>query len=468
MTGETYHTPQIGAHAPMPLAQHIRRTLAFAAPIIVARASLMIIFTVDSLMTGRAGANELAYLAVGIAPQMTLFLIAIGALQAVVVVAAQAIGAGNPERCGDILRTGTVHAALLGLGVVVLAFFSEAFFRATGQPPQIAAGAARVSIAFGIGVPGLLLFLVANLFLEATDRPFVGMWIMIAANVANVALNGVLALGWFDLTEPLGAVGAVLASSILRWLAFLVAFAVIFRNARHDGDPYRVLAPLAAWWRTLVTLGGAIGRRLARLGVPMGLAQGVESAAFSAIVLIAGTLGENAAAAHQITITVMSLIYMVAIGTAAATAIRVGNAVGRGSVVDIRHAGWSGIGIGALLPVPAAILFVLVPYDIVAAFTTDPAVLNVAGPMVRIAGFLLSIDAVMAVAAGALRGVSDVWVPFAMQSCAFWCIGVPVAYLFAYPGDFGALGLIFGIAAGLILSIALLLTRFSAITRGKA
>lgn len=465
MTGDTYQTQQIYAHAPMPLAQHIRRTLAFAAPIIVARASLMIIFAVDSLMTGQAGADELAYLAVGIAPQMTLFLIAIGALQAVVVLVAQAIGAGRPERCGDILRTGTVLAALLGLGVLLLAFFSEAFFLAAGQSARIAAGAAEVSIAFGIGVPGLLLFLVANLFLEATDRPFVGMWIMIAANVANIVLNGILALGWFGLVEPLGAVGAVSASSILRWLAFLGAFAIIFLGARSDGDRYRVLAPLAAWRRILMSLGGDIGRRLTRLGVPMGLAQGVESAAFSAIVLIAGSLGESAAAAHQITITVMSLIYMVAIGTAAATAIRVGNAVGRGNMIDIRHAGWSGIGIGALLPVPAAILFIAVPDAVVAAFTTDPVVVEVAVSMVFFAGFLLSIDAIMAVAAGALRGVSDVWIPFAMQSCAFWCIGVPAAYVFAYSAGFGALGLIFGIAAGLVLSIALLLTRFVAITR---
>lgn len=456
-----------GDQPSMPLSRHIRRTFLFAAPIIVSRAALLIMFTVDAIMTGRAGPQELAYLGVGVAPQLTLFLIAIGAMQAVVILIAQAIGAETPERCGEILRIGMIHATLLGLVVFALSAFGEAFFLVTGQSPEIAAGAARVTVAFGIGVPGMLLFLVANMFLEATDRPTVGMWIMVAVNILNVGLNGIFALGWLDLLPPMGAVGTMLASSVLRWLAFFTAIVFIIRAGRRDGDSYEVLAPLSQWWHSFRTLGGPIGLRIGKLGVPMGLAQGVESAAFAAIMLIAGTLGTAAVAAHQVTMTLMSLVFMMAIGTAGATAIRVGNAVGRGNAADIRHAGWSGIGIGAVLPIPAAALFILMPRDIASVFTDDAEVLEIAEQMVRIAGMLVSFDAIMGVTAGALRGIADVWMPFLMQSTAFWCIGVPAAYLFSYQAGFGAVGLIFGIASGLAISIPLLVTRFKLIA-GRA
>lgn len=161
-----------------PLSFHLRRTLELAAPIIVARAAVLVMTVVDSVMTGWAGPGELAALGLGVAPQLTLLMIAIGFLQATPILTAQAIGAGEPGKAGAVLRSGLLHALLLGLVGIALSFAGEWFFRLTGQPEEVVEVAARVTLVFALGLPGMLLFVAANMFLEATGRAKTGMWVM--------------------------------------------------------------------------------------------------------------------------------------------------------------------------------------------------------------------------------------------------------------------------------------------------
>jgi len=65
MTGMTQPERTIAG----PLALHVRRTLTLALPVVGARAGLLILVTVDTAMTGHAGAVELAYLGLAMAPR---------------------------------------------------------------------------------------------------------------------------------------------------------------------------------------------------------------------------------------------------------------------------------------------------------------------------------------------------------------------------------------------------------------
>lgn len=450
----------------MPVGRHAIETLRLAGPIIVARAMLLVMFVVDTAMAGWAGAAELAYMGLGVAPQMVLMLVAVGALQSVVVLSAQAQGAGDATGTGRVFRAGLIHAVALGLLVGLLSVFSEPFFRATGQAPDLARGAARVTAAFGWGLPGMLAFTAVNLFLEATGRPRAGMVILILVNIANVPLNGIFGLGWFGLAEPAGAVGCVAVSAALRWVAFLGAIGYLLADEARRGDPRRLVVPASTWLAEIATLGGAAGRQIRAVGLPMGIAQGVESAAFTTIVFVAGTLGTTTLAAHQITMTVVSLIFMMAIGTASATAIRVGRAVGAGAGADAARAGRVGIVIGAVMALPFSVWFLINPDPIGRLYTDDPAVLALTRQTFLVAAFFLSIDAAAAVLMGALRGAGDVWRPTILQTSAYWLAAVPIAAVLAGPGGFGPVGLMGGIVAGAAVSVALLDHRFRRVSRG--
>ncbi len=81
---------------------HVRETLRLAAPIAVARAAILMMFVADTVMTGWAGPGELAALGLGTAIMVAIMLIALGVLQAGLVLTAQALGRGAPHETGAI------------------------------------------------------------------------------------------------------------------------------------------------------------------------------------------------------------------------------------------------------------------------------------------------------------------------------------------------------------------------------
>ncbi len=449
--------------AAAPLRYHITRTVFFALPIIVSRMALLVMFTVDTIMTGWSGGNELAYLGLGVALQLTLMMIGIGALQATAVLIAQAVGAGRPQDAGKVLRAGLAHGLLFGVAIIVWALLGERFYTALGQAPELARGAAEVSFAFACGMPGILAFAALSLFLEATGRPKASMMVMLVANVVNVGFNGIVVLGWGGLMDPAGAEGAVAVSSGLRTLAALALGGYVVLIAMR-GDVHDILAPPRRWFSEMLRLGGQTGRSICRLGLPIGIAQGVESAAFATLVFFAGLLGPDPLAAYQIATALMSLVFMMAIGMAGATSIRVGRAIGRRNAGNVVRAGWSGMGVGALFTVPASILFCTAPDAVAGLFTERVEVLTYAVDAVWFIGWILAADAVMAISMGALRGAADVWIPTGLQVAAFWLAGVPTAWVLALHTGMGPIGLLAGTGIGILVSIILMLRRWIQVT----
>jgi MATE family multidrug resistance protein len=287
------------------------------------------------------------------------------------------------------------------------------------------------------------------------------MAIMILVALVDVPLNGIFALGWGGFVEPAGAVAAVATSSVMRSVAFILAIAILLRWEGRLGDPRRVVA--ACTWRVGEAPG--VHRRFRRIGLPMSLAQGVESAGFSALVILGGRISTEALAAHQATLALLSLIYMVAVGIGGATAIRVGNAVGRGSRADLRIAGWSGVILAGAASLPFGLVLFLAPGAVAALFGQSGTSMALTAATIAVAGLVVPFDAMMGASLGALRGAADVWMAFAIQAAAFWIVAVPLAGLLGIRWELGAPGLIFGVLAGVTISFALLALRFWAIAK---
>jgi hypothetical protein len=166
--------------------------------------------------------------------------------------------------------------------------------------------------------------------------------------------------------------------------------------AMRDRVHYGVGAAMSGHWR--------LERKLARLGWPIAVSFGLEHGAFFAAATFAGWLGAVPLAAYQIVINTMGLIYMLAIGLATATAVRVGNAVGRRDRPGLARAGWVGLGLG--IAVMLALMPVLYGSSglIVAIYTDDRAVAAIAVPALLLAAWLLVADASQGILTGALRG----------------------------------------------------------------
>lgn len=432
------------------LGGHIGRTLALALPVTMSRVGFLTLVIVDIVMTGRLGADELAYYALAMAFLMPMLLVGIGVLLGTVVMTAQAIGAGSPAECGHVWRVSMIHGVILGGLVFFLCYGAEWFLLATGQAPDLARGAGGVMAMFSWGMPAMFLYIATSFFLEGINRPLPGMVVMLFANLLNAGLNWLFIYGAQDWLPAMGAGGAALATSIVRWAMFvvLVAYCLI----RLDGRLYGV--------RGAIPDARQIGRRLRHIGFPMGLGGALESMSFSAMTLFAGLLGAAQIAGYQIAMNLLALGFMFALGFSTSASVRVGNAVGRRDQPGVRAAGWVSTGLAALILVAVAMVYAFNAEGLAEIYTSDREVIAIAIPAVLLTALILIPDGIQGVLAGALRGAADVWPATLLYVIAFWLIMVPLGYYLGVVQGGGAAGLMTAVLVGVLVAAVMLGLRF--------
>lgn len=433
----------------MNFSTHLRRTIRLAVPVIIARAGLLIMVAVDTAMVGHYDTFELASYAAASAVQVIMILIGVGLLQGIVILVAQAQGAGSLRESGAYWRLGLVHGLALGVVMGAFCFAGESIMLLIGIAPGLSARGGEVLHMIAWGFPGMMMWVVTAFFLEGMSRPLPGMIMMIAAVFLNGMLNWVFIYGGAGAPE-LGAEGAALATSIVRWAMFAALTLYVLRM--RDADDLGIRGPIPQPW--------AMSRKLRRLGYPLGVARGLEGGAFSALAMLAGLLGAIPLAAHQITLNLVALVFMCAIGTSTASTIRIGNAVGRHSAIDVRRAGWAGVLVIAVVMACFAGPFLGLGTPLATLYSDDPAVIPIAAALITIAGLLLVFDGIQAVLMGSLRGMADVWIPPLLQLISWWGISVPVGYVLAFVFDIGVQGLIWGMLAGALSAASMLTIRF--------
>jgi MATE family multidrug resistance protein len=443
-----------GAGDPMPFSRHLTRTIRLAAPVVVARAGLLVMVAVDSAMLGHYRTEELAFYAAANGAQIVMILIGVGLLQGTVILVAQARGAGDDRACGRYWRVSIVHGMVLGIVMGLLCLLGRWVLVATGQDAAVTAGGGQVLDMIAWGAPPLMMWVVCSHFLEGLSRPFAGMVVIFGAVLLNGLLNWVFIFG--NLGGPeLGAEGAAIATSLVRWVMFVALFVVVIRLP--DAEALGMRGAIADFWAT--------SKRLRRIGYPLGAARGLESGAFAALVMMAGHLGTVSLAAYQIGYNLIGLVFMCAIGTAAATTIRVGNAVGRRSAVDVARAGWAGVLVIVCVMAVFAGPFLGLGTPLATLYTDDPAVIPVAASLIAICGLILVFDGAQAVLMGSLRGVADVWVPPGLQLISWWAVSVPLGYGVAFALGGGVDGLMWGIFGGALSASVFLSLRFLVVAR---
>jgi MATE family multidrug resistance protein len=87
-------------------------------------------------------------------------------------------------------------------------------------------------------------------------------------------------------------------------------------------------------------------------------------------------------------------------------------------------------------------------------------VIALAVQLLTVAAFFQVFDGAQTIAAGALRGLKDTRVPAVAASIGYWGLGFPIAWFFGVHLGYGALGIWWGLAAGLASVAILLSVRF--------
>ena len=317
---------------------HSGNILRLAGPVVVARSGMMILALADTIMVGRYSAQELAYQSIGLAPIMAIMVAGFGLIQGTQVMTAFNMGAGTPQECGAVWRRSLVFAGLIGCLSFILTLFGELFFNAVGQDPDIAEHGGDVLLVVGLSLPPMLIFVSSSYFLEGLRRPKPAMLMMVAANIVNVFLNWLLIYGNLGAPE-MGALGSAWATTGVR--IFMAVMIVGYIWYLHDHERFAIRVRAAKGWR--------LWAQQRRIGYGAGASSAVEASAFAAMNLFAGLISAVALGAFAISLNILAIAFMAALGLGAATAVNVGSAHGRNDISDVTLAGWTGVGLTILI-----------------------------------------------------------------------------------------------------------------------
>jgi MATE family multidrug resistance protein len=435
---------------------HLVRTASLALPVMLSRAGMVLMLTVDTAIVGHLAFADRGLAAFGAAliPVAVLQTAAIGLLIGVIVRSAQFDGAGKPEACGEVWRLGLVLALVLGVIYAAIMAKGELILSLLGQPAEVVKVGGPVLRAMGWGMPGILGFIACAHFLEGISRPVAPMVLMFVGNIANAILAYILGAGAFGLPEG-GAVGVATATAMVRW--GLGTGAVLLVLLTTDRRRYGITLRHTEGWDGLIAL--------LRLGLPLAAAIGLETACFAMITNISGWLGQVSLATMHAAINYTSFVYMLTIGLATAAAVRVGNAVGRDDWRNAQYAGWTAVVLAGVLMAMIGALTAVFPDEAAELLTDSPAVLALLVPVLAgVISLLVVIDSLQGVLMGALRGYSDTLIPTIIYGISFWVIGVPAGYWWGYRQGIGPYALSWALLAALAAATAALALRFQRLT----
>jgi multidrug resistance protein, MATE family len=425
-----------------------------AMPIVLAQVGLMSMGVVDTIMVGRVSAAALAAVALGNLYFYTVSTAAAGTLLVLDPIISQAAGARDGQRIALGVQRGLVLALLLAVPTALLLWPVRVVLALFRQPPELidlAESYVRISI---VGLLPFLGFVVLRQTLQALHRVRALVLVVVTGNLVNAGLNWVLVYGHLG-ARPMEVSGSAWATAVARWAMTLLLFA----------GGWRVLRAAVLPWRREAFQRASLALML-RLGWTIGLQQVLEFGVFAAIGLLMGVLGTPEMAAHEIALTLASLTFMVPLGFGAAAAVRVGRAVGEGNRAAAGERARTALVCGVGFMLCTAVIMLVFPGAIAAAYTNQPVVATIAASLIPIAGMFQLFDGIQAVSAGVLRGLGDTRAPFVVNLAGFWLCGFPVSVALAFHTPLRALGLWWGLAAGLAVVASLLLLRVRSRLRG--
>ncbi|MER7493746.1 MATE family efflux transporter [Streptomyces pharetrae] len=369
--------------------QHDREIVALAVPAFGALVAEPLFILADSAIVGHLGTAQLAGLGVASALLTTAVSVFVFLAYATTAAVARRVGAGELQAAIRQGMDGIWLALLLGAGVIAVVLpTAPALVELFGASETAAPYATTYLRISALGIPAMLVVLAATGVLRGLQDTKTPLYVAIAGFVANGALNAGLVYG-ADLGIAGSAWGTVIAQLGMA-AAYLV---VVVRGARRHGASLR---PDTAGIRAS-----------AQAGVPLL----VRTLSLRAILMIAtavaARLGDADIAAHQIILSLWSLLAFALDAIAIAGQAIIGRYLGAG---DAQHARdvcrrmvqW-GIAVGILLG-----LLVIVSRPLfLPLFTSDSAVKDAALPALLVVALSQPISGVVFVLDGVLMGAGD-------------------------------------------------------------
>jgi putative MATE family efflux protein len=390
--------------------RHDREIVALAVPAFGALVAEPLFVMADSAIVGHLGTAQLAGLGVASALLMTAVSIFVFLAYATTAAVARRVGADDLQAAIRQGMDGIWLALLLGAAVIAVVLPTAPavveLFGASDTAAPYAITYLRIS---SLGIPAMLVVLAATGVLRGLQDTKTPLYVAIAGFVANAALNVGLVYG-ADLGIAGSAWGTVIAQCGMA-TAYLV---VVVRGARRHGASLR---PDAAGIRAS-----------AQAGVPLL----VRTLSLRAILMIAtavaARLGDADIAAHQIILSLWSLLAFALDAIAIAGQAIVGRYLGADDPAGARNVCRRMVQWGIAVGIALGVLVMISRPVFLPLFTSDAVVKDAALPALVIVALSQPICGIVFVLDGVLMGAGDgPYLAWAML--ATLAVFIPAAFL---------------------------------------
>lgn len=267
--------------------------------------------------------------------------------------------------------------------------------------------------------------------------------------LTNIVLNYLLILGVW-LFPTMGIAGAALATTIARFVAFviyLIAFFIL-------GKPIRLKLSHIGIDRSVLP-------KLWQISLPGAVEQFLMQSAFFVMGIIIATLPTDSESLFRIVLNIESTSFMPAVGISIAAATLVGQSLGEGDTEKAYQIGTMSGVMGVVWGLFIGTVFLLFPQIILQAFTPESKLISMGLPIMFFVALnqpLLNYNIAMS---GALRGAGDTSFIMRTQAMRLWLVFIPLGALAIMHFNAGIVGLWYAEIASFIIFGVVLFQRFN-------
>ena len=427
-----------------------KKIIRLGTPIVIGQLGNIILGFVDTIMVGQYSADALS--ASGFVNN--LFNLGIISLLGFSFAATPVIGAFYGRRENDNVGAAfkdSIWANSIA-GALIFCIYTIIYFNLhnLGQPDELLPLMEPYFLALLCSLPFTTLFNTCKQFTDTVAATKTAMWVIMIGNVTNIVLNYLLIYG-VSIFPEMGLTGAGVATLTARMLMVIVFIVFILKEQRFR--PYA---------------GGFVNRKIekreivkmCKIGTPLALQMGMETASFSLASLLMGWLGATELAAYQVMCITGSLCFLVYYGIGAAASIRISHHRGRGEWQNVKITADAAFHIIMFAALVLSVFIALSQKQLAMIFTSDPAIQTMfASLLIPMLAYQVS-DGIQINYSNALRGIAVTKPLIGYAFLAYICISLPASYIFGFVYEWGATGVVMGLPLGLTTAALLYYSKF--------
>lgn len=434
---------------------HYKASLKLGLPIVIGQLGMIVLGFADTLMIGHYGTNELAAASFVNNLFNLAIIFATGFSYGLTPIVGSLFGCKENQAIGRFFKNSLFTNGVMGILLTLVMGFIYFNLHRMGQPEELLS---LIRPYYLILLTSLIFVLFFNAFKQFADGitdTQIPMWILITGNTLNIIGNWLLIYGYLGLPR-LGLLGAGIATLFSRIMMPTISLILFLKAKRYQIYKKGFIEG---------NINKADFKQLNKIGLPVALQMGMETASFSLTTIMVGWLGTIALAAHQIMLTVGQLGYMIYYGMAAAVAVRVSNYKGQNDFENIRRSANSGFHLIVYMSIILSLILFLLKNNIGNWFTNDVEVSKIVSLLILPFIIYQLGDGLQCNFSNALRGIADVKPVVYIAFIAYFLIALPIAYLFGFIFDWGLIGIWISFPFGLTSAGVMFWLRFQKQTK---